>query len=106
MVSWLDSGAFTFVLEKATGQLALVTGKPAPEIFKNAVTSINLNKSEVIVVGDDVLTDIQGAKNAGLIGYLVATGKFKPEHLNEYSISPEQYIHCISDVMNILGIDK
>ena len=103
--TWLDSGAFTFALEQSTGQKALVTGKPAPEMFDIAVASMGLNKNEVIVVGDDVLTDIQGAKNTGLMGYLVATGKFKPEQLNEYHISPEHHLHSIEDIWNILGID-
>lgn len=104
--TWLDSGAFTFALEQTTGQKALVTGKPAPAIFEIAVASMELNKNEVIVVGDDVLTDIQGAKNAGLTGYLVATGKFKPEQLNEYHINPEHHLRNIEDILNIPGIDK
>ncbi|KXO74164.1 hypothetical protein AYL20_12025 [Acinetobacter venetianus] len=104
--TWLDSGAFTFALEQATGQKALVMGKPAPAMFEIAIASMQLNKNEVIVVGDDVLTDIQGAENAGLTGYLVATGKFKPEQLNEYHISPENHLRNIKDILNILGIDK
>lgn len=104
--TWLDSGAFTFALEKATGKKAFVTGKPASEMFESAVTSMGLNKNEVIVIGDDVLTDIQGAHNSGLIGYLVATGKFKHKHLIEYHITPEHYLHNIRDIINILDIDE
>lgn len=105
MKTWLDSGAFTIALEYASGQKAIVTGKPAPEMFESAVASIGLNKHEVIVVGDDVTSDIQGAKNANLDWYLVETGKFKPEHLNEYHIKKEQHIKSIEDILNICGLD-
>lgn len=102
--TWLDSGAFTIALEYASGQKAIVTGKPAPEIFEKAVISMGLNKSEVIVVGDDVTSDIQGAKNASLDWYLVGTGKFKPKHLDEYHIKKEQHIKSIRNIVNICGL--
>ncbi|WP_089603937.1 HAD-IIA family hydrolase [Acinetobacter piscicola] len=102
--TWLDSGAFTIALEYASGQKAIVTGKPAPEMFESAVASMGLNRNEVIVVGDDVTSDIQGAKNASLDWYLVETGKFKPEHLDAYQIKKGQHIKSIENIVNICGL--
>ena len=53
-----------------------------------------------------MLPDTQGAHNSGLIGYLVATGKFESEHLSEYHITPEHHLHNIRDIINILDIDE
>lgn len=41
-------------------------GKPDPTIFEHAVEQIGLNKDEVIMVGDNLMTDILGASRAGI----------------------------------------
>lgn len=40
--------------------------KPRPEIFHYALTSVNAKKEESIMIGDDMKTDIAGAKNFGI----------------------------------------
>ncbi len=40
--------------------------KPKAGIFDYAITSINARKSDCIMIGDDILNDVQGAKNAGI----------------------------------------
>ena len=104
--TWLDSGPFTLALEHASGQKAMVTGKPAPEMFERAVKLMELKKNEVIVIGDDVSSDIQGAKNAGLKGYLVTTGKFRAEHVNEYHLDKVLIINGVLDIVNVCGINR
>lgn len=41
-------------------------GKPDPIIFEHALERIGLNKDEVIMVGDNLMTDILGASRAGI----------------------------------------
>ena len=98
--TWLDSGAFTLALELICDKKAIVTGKPSPEMFERAVLSMGLEKHEVIVVGDDVSSDMMGAKQAGLTGYLVATGKFKPEHVGEHRLSEKLLLKNVFEVVN------
>jgi ribonucleotide monophosphatase NagD (HAD superfamily) len=38
---------------------------------------MGIEKKSVIAIGDDVLTDIKGAKEYGIISALVQTGKYK-----------------------------
>lgn len=41
-------------------------GKPDPAIFEHALSSLSLQKDEVIMVGDNLMTDILGANRAGI----------------------------------------
>lgn len=77
----LDSGPFVAALEYATGQTAIVMGKPERAFFTQAVASMGLPADQLAMVGDDIETDVAGGQRAGLIGALVQTGKFKPDDL-------------------------
>src|SRR6478735_4573361 len=41
-------------------------GKPDPSIFEHALSLMSLNKDEVLMVGDNLMTDILGANSAGI----------------------------------------
>ncbi|MGT0115238.1 HAD family hydrolase, partial [Streptococcus pneumoniae] len=41
-------------------------GKPDPTIFEHALERMGLTKDEVIMVGDNLMTDILGASRAGI----------------------------------------
>lgn len=71
----LDAGAFITGLEAATGKTATVTGKPSPAFFSEALKKVGCRACDVLVVGDDILTDIKGASDSGMRSVLVETGK-------------------------------
>jgi len=75
----LDSGTYVTALEYAAGVEALITGKPAARFYTAAVETIHCTAQSVVMVGDDVDADVNGAIDAGLIGVLVQTGKYRPE---------------------------
>lgn len=77
----LDVAPFVAALEHATGRKALVFGKPAEAFFRAGVERLGLPAEQVLMIGDDIQTDIAGAQAAGLKGALVRTGKFRPEDL-------------------------
>lgn len=77
----LDAGAFVRALEYAVGRPAVVLGKPDPAFYRAAVDALGLDPSEVVMVGDDIRSDVDGAQRAGLTGVLVRTGKFTPGDL-------------------------
>ena len=41
-------------------------GKPDPTIFEHALARMSLNKDEVLMVGDNLMTDILGANRVGI----------------------------------------
>lgn len=73
----LDAGPFVKALEYAAGCQAVITGKPSFAFFAQAVASLGLPAQDVMMVGDDVASDVQGALDAGLQACLVRTGKYR-----------------------------
>ena len=74
----LDVGPFVAALEYAAGCQALILGKPAREFFLDAAGQLGCPPGEVLMVGDDVSGDVNGALAAGLQAALVQTGKYQP----------------------------
>ena len=73
----LDAGPFVTALEYASGKTAAVVGKPEKEFFRLALKDLgDLKTQEVAMVGDDPEADVTGAKDAGLKGVQVKTGKY------------------------------
>ena len=73
---FLDAGPFVRLLEEAAGCEALQLGKPGAAFFCHAVERLGVPAGAVLMVGDDVESDVRGAVAAGLQGVLVQTGKY------------------------------
>ena len=72
----LDAGPFVAALEYATGTRAVLVGKPAPAFFEAAVGLLGVDPESIVVVGDDLESDIRGGRAAGLRTCQVRSGKF------------------------------
>ncbi|MCU0631947.1 MAG: TIGR01458 family HAD-type hydrolase [Methanolinea sp.] len=75
----LSAGPFVAALEYATGRSAELVGKPSGSFFRMALDSMGLSPGECAMIGDDAVSDVQGAMDSGMAGFLVKTGKFRPE---------------------------
>ena len=93
----LTVGAYGKMLEDAAGIKATYIGKPSRYMFDIALDSIGIDRSEVLMVGDRVSTDIAGARQAGIPSVLVKTGEFKPEDL-ESDIQPDFMVDAVGDI--------
>ena len=71
------AGTLAEVFKKLGGKV-IYFGKPHPEIYNFC---INKNES-VLVIGDNIRTDIQGANNMKLDSLLITNGIHKDEFLN------------------------
>jgi HAD superfamily hydrolase (TIGR01458 family) len=98
----LSAGPFVAALETATGKTATVVGKPSKEFFGLALRDMGLFAENVVMIGDDILTDIGGAQGAGMRGALVRTGKFREEAVRAAPVIPAWIINSIADIRNIL----
>ena len=74
----LDAGPFVAALEYATGRQAIVLGKPSPAFFHAVAGELGCRPREILMVGDDVYSDVNGALKAGMKAALVRTGKYRP----------------------------
>jgi len=93
----LDAGPFVTGLEYAVGRTATVAGKPSRHFFEAALGDLpGIAAREVAMVGDDLWSDVQGAQQAGLQGWLVQTGKFRPEVLAGGDIVPDRVLASVA----------
>jgi len=68
------AGAILAAVEAATGQQALVIGKPQPEMYNFALKYMGTPPENTLVVGDRVETDIAGGQAVGCKTALVLSG--------------------------------
>jgi len=96
----LDAGPFVAGLEYATSRAAILAGKPSPEFFRAAVASLPAGSAEsgLAMIGDDLWSDVRGAQEAGYRGWLVRTGKFREDALQESGIIPDRILESITDL--------
>ena len=94
----IDTGSFVHMIAKAANVEPIIFGKPSKEYFLQALKMIKLKQDEVLVVGDDIESDIQGAINAGIKGILVRTGKGQFFESDKSQISPYKIIDSFSSL--------
>ncbi len=94
----MDAGAYVAGLEYAAGVEAEVIGKPTRAYFDAALAELDAGPAEAVMVGDDVESDIGGAKAAGLRAVLVRTGKFREESLAAAEVQPDGVVESIAEV--------
>ena len=70
--------------------------KPSPEIFEYAMKANGVKADEVVMIGDNLLTDIAGAHNAAIDSVF-----FNPEKLT-HDVKVKHEITCLSELQKIL----
>lgn len=94
----LDAGAIVALLEYAAGVTATLIGKPDPAFFQMALQDLNLPAENLMMIGDDIESDIAGARALGIYSVLVQTGKFRSQDLTRDDIQPDITIASIQDL--------
>jgi HAD superfamily hydrolase (TIGR01458 family) len=98
----IDTGSFINMLSYAANIEPVIFGKPSVDYFCQALEKLKLSSNEVIVIGDDIETDIQGALNVGLKGILVKTGKGAFEKSSKIKIEPYKIIESFNLVIKVI----
>ena len=93
----LTVGAYGRMLEDAAGIKATYIGKPSTYMFDIVLEDMGIDRSEVLMVGDRISTDIIGARQAGVKSVLVKTGEFKPEDLAG-EVQPDFVVDGVEDI--------
>jgi HAD superfamily hydrolase (TIGR01458 family) len=102
----VDIGAFVAGLEYAAGKEAVVIGKPSAEFYRLALQDLGLEAADVLMVGDDIDSDVGGAQKAGLKGVLVRTGKYREDVVQRSQVKADYVLASIADLPNLLSLDK
>lgn len=98
----MDIGAFVAGLEYTTGRTATIVGKPSSAFFDMAVQRLGVAKDRVVMVGDDIESDIGGAQNAGIRGILVRTGKYREDAAAQSAVRPDAVIDSVADLIQMI----
>ncbi len=93
----LNVGSWVGMLERASGVQAIYIGKPHAYAFELAMQLLKLEKEDVMMIGDRVSTDVQGAHSFGIRSLLVRTGEFDANDLNG-NIQPDLICDSIWDI--------
>jgi HAD superfamily hydrolase (TIGR01458 family) len=115
----LDAGAYLAGLEYATDTRATVVGKPSREFFHLAADRLlaeiashdggrRPGRGSLAMIGDDVWSDIDGARRAGLRTIFVRTGKHGDAELDAAAAGPRGFrpdaiADSLLDVTRALG---
>ena len=74
-------GAVVKALEYSSQRRVKVFGKPNPEIFREAFRRFKAKPENCIMISDDPLSDLIGAKRLGINTVFVTSGKYKDEEI-------------------------
>lgn len=91
------AGSIVALIEKSTRVKPIFIGKPENFIMESALKKIGLDRTEVLMVGDNYETDILAGLNNGVDTLLVLTGFTSKEDLKNYSRQPTFVIDTLED---------
>jgi HAD superfamily hydrolase (TIGR01458 family) len=100
----LSAGPFVTALEFAAGKKAVLMGKPSQAFFDLALKDMNLDPEQVVMIGDDINSDVGGAQQAGMRGILVKTGKYREDIVKQSAVRPDLIIDSVADIRKIVRV--
>jgi HAD superfamily hydrolase (TIGR01458 family) len=101
----LDVGGYLPGLEEAGNASILTIGKPSSHAFETAAASMGLEAAAVLMIGDDIHSDVQPAQAIGMTGVLVKTGKFRESVAREADPPADYVIDSVADLPALLRRD-
>jgi 4-nitrophenyl phosphatase len=82
-------GMLVIALEAATGRRPRILGKPRRAFFRSALRRLELPAAQVLVVGDNLLSDIEAGRRAGCRTALLLTGMTDRAQLQASEVQPD-----------------
>lgn len=96
-----DCGSMCFGIEKATGKTPVFIGKPNPVMIEEVIKKFGAEKSDAVVIGDRIYTDVASGVNAGVDTVLVLSGETTAEVCNESKIKPSLVLSGVKEILKI-----
>lgn len=93
----LDVAPFVKALEHAASCEAHIVGKPAPAFFDASLALLGCPAERTLMVGDDIVGDVDAAQRCGIRAIQVKTGKFRDADL-EGEIRPYAVLDSFADL--------
>jgi 4-nitrophenyl phosphatase len=93
------TGAIISFIETASQTKATIMGKPYPAMYDAALQRMGLAKTDALMTGDLLYTDIKGASELGMDSAFVLTGLNKREDIEKYGIMPTYVIESLLELV-------
>lgn len=91
------AGSINKLLEVATRVKPIFIGKPNAIIMNKAVERINMSRRDLVMVGDNYLTDIRAGIDNDIDTLLVTTGFTKAQEVASLPIAPTHVVASLDD---------
>ncbi|GKT03447.1 TIGR01457 family HAD-type hydrolase [Furfurilactobacillus entadae] len=91
------AGAVVDFVRYATDVTPITIGKPSTIIMNEALARIGLSKEAVLMIGDNLRTDIQAANNAGMDSLLTLTGLSTVAQIKTFQIEPTHIVNDLTE---------
>ena len=91
------AGLVIALVERSTQQRATYVGKPETIIMEKALDVIGLQKNQVVMVGDNYMTDISAGINFGIDTLLVYTGVSTKDLVQKQEIKPTHEVDSLDE---------
>jgi len=98
----LSAGPIIKALEFASGRKAVMIGKPSPRMFKLALQLSDEKARNAAMIGDQIETDLVGARKAGVHTILVLTGVETRESVGRSKVKPDMIINNLESLETLL----
>lgn len=102
------AGTIGAAIEAASGVSPVVIGKPEAHLMNYAISLLNIDPRNAVVVGDNMHTDITAGANAGCRTVLVLTGITNVDNLEHYinvtGITPDEICTDLTELKRMLGV--
>uniref|UniRef100_A0A6J0TI14 Phospholysine phosphohistidine inorganic pyrophosphate phosphatase n=1 Tax=Pogona vitticeps TaxID=103695 RepID=A0A6J0TI14_9SAUR len=98
----LDVGVYMKALEYACDIQAEVVGKPAKMFFQSALTEMDIEPHQAIMIGDDIVNDVGGAQRCGMTALQVRTGKYRPCDEQHPEVKADGYVNNLAEAVDVI----
>jgi|UniRef100_UPI00404B8D20 HAD superfamily hydrolase (TIGR01450 family) len=96
-----ECGFYLAGLERMSGRVPTVVGKPGPFMFRLAAARLGLKPSRLTMIGDRLDTDVAGAKRAKMRSVLVLSGHTTRAMAQRARIKPDLVIRDVGRIVNV-----
>jgi NagD protein len=97
------AGAMAAFLEASTGRRAYYLGKPNGYMLHRARKKLCeasfCEPEQYVMIGDTMETDIRGAIESGMLGYLVLSGSTSMELVGDYVYQPTRVLDSVAELV-------
>lgn len=97
-----DCGSLSAAITAATGVSPKVIGKPNKEMLEGLLNRTGIQKEELCIIGDRLMTDIKMGHDFDILSVLVLTGEAKRSDLQNSLILPDLILEKNVDLLKYL----